>query len=80
MLLNAFVMLNCDLGQRDATADQIRRLAGITRVYKLRGVYDILAIVESDSTEGLKNTVRKMRSLDSITSSLTLVSSPAPES
>lgn len=79
-MLNAFVMLNCDLGQRDATADQIRRLAGITRVYKLRGVYDILAIVESDSTEGLKNTVRKMRSLDSITSSLTLVSSPAPES
>jgi hypothetical protein len=79
-MLHAFVMLNCDLGRRDSTVEQIKALAGVSRVHKLRGVYDILVIVESETTEELKNTVRKMRSLDSITSSLTLVSSPALES
>lgn len=69
----AFILMNCDLGSHDLVIDEIKTIPGLVEVHKLSGVYDIIAMVYSDSSEGLKNTIRKIRLLNNIVSSLTLI-------
>lgn len=69
----AFVIMNCDLGTHDFVINEIKAIPGITEVHKLSGVYDIIAMVYSDSAEGLKDATHKMRLLNNVMSSLTLI-------
>lgn len=73
-MATAYVLINCDLGSEQKVIDQIRPLDGIKEVKGVFGAYDILAKIESASSERLRETITwKIRKIDRIRSTLTLM-------
>ena len=52
----AFVLMNAELGSEDSIVSELRKLEGVKEVYQVYGVYDIVAQVESDTMEKVKET------------------------
>jgi len=70
----AYVLINCDLGCEKAIIDELKLLVNIKEAHGILGAYDILAKVESDSVESLRDTITwKIRKLNRIRSTLTLM-------
>ncbi len=73
-MATAYVLINCDLGSEQKVIDQIKPLDGIKEVKGVFGAYDILAKIESASSERLRETITwKIRKIDRIRSTLTLM-------
>jgi len=74
MSATAYVLINCDLGAEQKIIDQIKPLEGIREVRGVFGAYDILAKVETPTTEQLRETITwKIRKIDRVRSTLTLM-------
>ncbi|MCH7649516.1 MAG: Lrp/AsnC ligand binding domain-containing protein, partial [Thaumarchaeota archaeon] len=57
-----------------AIIDELKHLDNVKEVHGVFGVYDILAKVESDSVENLRDTITwKIRKLNRVRSTLTLM-------
>ena len=70
----AYVLINCDLGCERAIIDELKLLANVKESHGILGAYDILAKVESDSVESLRDTITwKIRKLNRVRSTLTLM-------
>jgi DNA-binding Lrp family transcriptional regulator len=70
----AFVLMNAELGSEDAIVSELKRLDGVSQVYQVYGVYDIVAQVESDTMEKVKETITwKLRKLNGVKSTLTMI-------
>ena len=68
------MLINCDLGYEVAIIDELKHLDNVKEVHGVFGAYDILAKVESDNTENLKDTITwKIRKLNRVRSTLTLM-------
>ena len=74
MMAIAHVLINCDLGYEEALIQQLKELEGVKEVLGTFGAYDIIAKVESDTVEKLRETITwKIRKIDKIRSTLTLM-------
>jgi hypothetical protein len=69
----AFVLLNCDIGSHDTIIDELLTFNGVSYAHKTHGVYDIIAMLELSSQQELRNTIVKIRRIDALRSSLTLI-------
>jgi hypothetical protein len=69
----AFVLLNCDVGFENAIVDELLTIKGVSYAYKTHGVYEIIAKIELGSQEELRTTIVKIRRIDAVHSSLTLM-------
>ncbi len=70
----AYVLINCDLGYEEDIISQLKTIDGVKDVHGTFGAYDILAKVESDDVDKLRDTITsKIRKLDRIRSTLTLM-------
>jgi DNA-binding Lrp family transcriptional regulator len=70
----AFVLMNAELGSEDSIVGELRRLEGVKEVFQVYGVYDIVAQVESDTMEKVKETITwKLRKLNGVKSTLTMI-------
>jgi len=70
----AYVLINCDLGYEEDIISQLKTIDGVREVHGTFGAYDILAKVESDDVDKLRDTITsKIRKLDRIRSTLTLM-------
>ena len=70
----AFVLMNAELGSEDSIVGELRRLEGVKEVFQVYGVYDIVAQVESDTMEKVKETITwKLRKLNGFKSTLTMI-------
>jgi len=70
----AYVLINCDLGYEEDIISQLKTIDGVIEVHGTFGAYDILAKVESDDVDELRDTITlKIRKLDKIRSTLTLM-------
>jgi len=70
----AYVLVNCELGSEEAIIQQLKELEGVKEVHGIFGVYDIIAKVESDTVEKLRETITwKIRQIGKIRSTLTLM-------
>lgn len=71
----AFVLINCALGQEDEILNKLKRIEEIKEVSKTYGVYDIVARVQShsenDLTEIISTKISDMGPVDAV---LTLLS------
>ena len=68
------MLINCDLGYETTIIDELKHLDSVKEVHGVFGAYDILAKVESDNTENLRDTITwKIRKLNRIRSTLTLM-------
>lgn len=72
-MLNAFVFLNCDIGTEPAILNEITDISGVSEAVQLSGVYDIVAKVSEQSREDIAKSVRKIRTIANIKSSLTMI-------
>ena len=63
----AFVLMNADLGSEDSIVNELKKLEGVKEVYQVYGVYDIVAQVEANTMERVKETITwKLRILNGV--------------
>ena len=56
-MATAYVLINCELGSEEAIIQQLKGLDGVKEVHGTFGAYDILAKIESDTVEKLRETI-----------------------
>jgi len=70
----AFVLINADLGAEEDLLKKLREIQHVKDVYVVYGVYDIVARVEADTMEKVKETITwNIRRLDKVRSTLTMI-------
>jgi DNA-binding Lrp family transcriptional regulator len=70
----AFVLINAELGAEEALIKELKSIENVTEVYVVYGVYDIVAKIESDTMEKVKETITwKIRRLERVRSTLTMI-------
>ena len=70
----AYVLINCDLGAEEMVISQLKLIDGVVEVHGTFGAYDILAKVEAELVEKLRETITwKVRRIEKIRSTLTLM-------
>jgi DNA-binding Lrp family transcriptional regulator len=70
----AFVLMNAELGSEDSLVNDLKKLESVNEVYQVYGVYDIVAQVEADTMEKVKETITwKLRKLNGVKSTLTMI-------
>ncbi|HEX6281185.1 MAG TPA: Lrp/AsnC ligand binding domain-containing protein [Nitrososphaera sp.] len=70
----AFVLMNAELGSEDSLVNELKKLESVKEVYQVYGVYDIVAQVEADTMDKVKETITwKLRKLNGVKSTLTMI-------
>ncbi|HET6517118.1 MAG TPA: Lrp/AsnC ligand binding domain-containing protein [Nitrosopumilaceae archaeon] len=72
--MQAYVLLNCELGSEESIIEKLKNVNLVKEVCGTFGTYDILAKLESRSSEILNNTIStQIRHLDNVRSTTTLL-------
>jgi DNA-binding Lrp family transcriptional regulator len=70
----AIVLVNAEIGSEEEVFNEITKIDGVTEAYVVYGVYDIIAKVEADTMEKLKEIVAtNIRKLPKVRSTLTMI-------
>lgn len=70
----AFVLINADLGAEEEIVKKLKQTEHVTEVYVVYGVYDIVAKVEADTMDKVKQTITwNIRKVDKVRSTLTMI-------
>jgi DNA-binding Lrp family transcriptional regulator len=73
---NAYVLLNTEIGAENLVLKALKEMDGVQEAYKLWGVYDIIANVEADTMEELKQIITtQIEQIGQIHSKLTMITS-----
>ncbi len=69
----AFVLINTDLGSEDEVVSELEEIGGVVGVHQVYGVYDVVAEIEAETEQMLKEVVfSRIRTLEHVRSTLTL--------
>ncbi|MDG7036613.1 MAG: Lrp/AsnC ligand binding domain-containing protein [Nitrososphaerota archaeon] len=70
----AFVLINADLGSENEISKDLKAIPNVKEVYVVYGVYDVVAKVEADTMEKVKETITwNIRRLEKVRSTLTMI-------
>ena len=73
-MATAYVLINCELGAEEFVISELNSIDGVIEVHGTFGAYDILAKVQSDQVESLRETITWIiRKILKIRSTLTLM-------
>lgn len=73
-MAKAFVLINADLGAEDELVSELKKIPNVKEVYVVYGVYDLIAKVESEDMEKVKETITwHIRRLEKVRSTLTMI-------
>jgi len=73
-LATAYVLVNCELRSEEVVISELKSIEGVKEVHGTFGAYDILAKIESDQVEALREAITwKVRKIPKIRSTLTLM-------
>ena len=72
-LASAYVLINCDLGAEEKVISELKTIHKIKEMQGVFGAYDIIAKVEAPSGDMIKDVTAKIRRIDRIRSTLTLM-------
>ena len=74
MMERAYVLINCDTGYEESIIKELKKMDSIKEIHGTLGVYDIIAKVESENQEKLKEAIiGDIRKITNIKSTLTLM-------
>ncbi len=74
MTAKAFLLISAEIGRERDVAKELEAIQNVKEVHVTYGVYDVIAKVEAESPEKLKETItNRIRSLEHIKSTLTMV-------
>ncbi len=69
-----YVLINCDLGYEEEVIGKLKNISGVKEAQGTFGAYDILAKIESDELDKIRDTItHKIRQMDRVKSTLTLM-------
>jgi len=70
----AFVLINAELGSEREILKELGEIKNVKEAHFVYGVYDIIAKIEADSMDKVKETITwKIRRLDKVKSTLTMI-------
>lgn len=70
----AYVLINADLGAEEQLVKELKGIENVREVYVVYGVYDIVAKIQGDTMEKVKETITwKIRRLEKVRSTLTMI-------
>jgi len=70
----AFVFMNIDAGGEDEVLKELRSIPNVREAHSVYGVYDIVARIEAETMDKLKEVVTwKVRRLNKVRSTLTTI-------
>jgi len=73
-LATAFVMINTEIGSESEVLEELKAIPEIKETYLVYGVYDIIARIETETMQELKDAMSlKIRRLDKVRSTLTMI-------
>ncbi|MGA2874433.1 MAG: Lrp/AsnC ligand binding domain-containing protein [Nitrososphaerales archaeon] len=74
MTAKAFVLINAEVGNEQDLIKKLRSIPNVTEVHVVYGVYDVIAKVEADTMEKVKETItNSLRRLENVRSTLTMI-------
>ena len=72
-MFKAYVFINVDSGADNEVLQAIRKFSNVKEAYEIYGVYDLLAKIESETMEQLRDIVgARIRRLKKVKSTVTL--------
>ena len=71
--VRAFVLLNVEIGLEKKMMDEMKAIPEGKEAHRLYGVYDIFARMESDTMLNLKDAISRIRQLEKVRSTLTMI-------
>ena len=75
-MAKAYVLMNCDLGSEKNVIASLKEIDDVKEVHGTLGLYDIIAKIESDSEEKVKDVItNQIRKMSKIHSTMTLTRS-----
>jgi len=79
-MAKAYVMMNCDLGSEKEVISALKKIVGVKESHGTFGLYDIIAQIESDSEEKIREIVTEtIRKMPKIHTTVTLTRSESGE-
>jgi DNA-binding Lrp family transcriptional regulator len=70
----AFVLINTEIGAEEEVLAELKKVNEVKEAYMVYGVYDIIARIQAETMEKLKEIVSwKIRRLDKVRSTLTML-------
>jgi DNA-binding Lrp family transcriptional regulator len=73
-MTSAFLFINAELLFTEDIINKLKAVPEIVDVYKVQGIYDIIAKVNSDTEEKLKELIsERIRRIDRITGTVTVI-------
>ena len=71
---SAFVLINAEIGFEGSIFKELEKIPNIKEIHVLYGIYDVIAKVEAESMDKLKEIIsRNIRCLDKVRSTLTMI-------
>ena len=73
-MAQAYILVSCELGSEESVTSELKSIEEVKEIHGTFGAYDILAKVESDKVEALREIIDwKIRKIKHIRSTLTLM-------
>lgn len=73
-MATAFVLINAEIGSEGDVLKDLTAIPEVKEAYMVYGVYDIIARVQTETMQELKDTISwKIRRLDKVRSTLTMI-------
>jgi DNA-binding Lrp family transcriptional regulator len=73
-LATAFILINAETSSESEVLKDLTAIPEVKEVHMVYGVYDIIAKVETETMQNLKDTISwKVRRLDKVRSTLTMI-------
>jgi len=69
-----YVLMNVELGSEEEVLREVRKVPNVKECHRIYGIYDMIAKVEADSLDTLKQVVTwKIRRLEGVRSTVTTI-------
>jgi len=73
-LATAYVLINVEIGSEEEVLRSLDPISEVKEAHLVYGVYDIIAVIETETMQELKDTVSwKIRRLDKVRTTLTMI-------
>ena len=73
-MATAYILINTEVAAEEEVLEKLKKLPEVKEAHLVYGIYDLIAKVEAETLETLKEDVTKhLRSLDKVRSTMTMI-------
>ncbi|OYT32116.1 MAG: Lrp/AsnC family transcriptional regulator [Thermoprotei archaeon] len=69
----AFIMINTEIGAEEEILNKLREFENVNEAYIVYGIYDLVVKVEVENQDELRSVIMKIRKLERVRSTLTIL-------